>query len=91
MISIKFDDFSGNYDLFVKLCEMTSEPVKLVRDGSPDLVVMTADAFDRRKKVLDLKEKLLHINEDEPIDTKSISLDELSKFVDEIESGDDKK
>ena len=47
MISIKFDDFSGNYDLFVKLCEMTSEPVRLVRDGSPDLVVMTADAFDQ--------------------------------------------
>ncbi len=29
MMTIKFEDFCNNYDLFVKLCEMTSEPMKI--------------------------------------------------------------
>ena len=40
MISIKHEDFSSNYDLFVKLCDITSEPLRLTKEGSPDLVVM---------------------------------------------------
>lgn len=93
MISIKYDDFYKNYDLFVKLCEMTAEPVKLVKEGCSDLIVIDAEAFERRKKVLDLREKLLRYNEDEPIGTKGISLEELGRYIDELESdnGDIKK
>lgn len=86
MIAIKYDDFSTNYDLFVKLCEITSEPVRLVKDGCQDLIVMNAEAFERRKKVLDLKEKLIHASEKSPIELKNVSLDDLGKYINEIET-----
>ena len=47
---------------------------------------MNADAYERRKKMLDLREKLLRINEDEPLESKGISLEELGKYIDEVES-----
>ena len=50
MLSIKYEDFSNNYDLFVKLCEITSEPVKLVKEGRPDLIVMNAKRSDAGKR-----------------------------------------
>lgn len=86
MISIKSEDFNANYDLFVKLCEITSEPLKLTKEGKPDLIVMNAEAYARKKKVLDLREKLLKINEDDDFDVKGISLAELEKYVDEVEA-----
>ncbi len=85
MISIKYDDFGENYDLFVKLCEITSEPLRLVKEDSPDLIVMNADAFERRRKVLDLREKLLRMSEDVPLEAKGISLEELGKYIAEVE------
>ena len=85
MISIKHEDFSSNYDLFVKLCDITSEPLRLTKEGSPDLVVMNAEAFESRKKMLDLREKLLKINEDDSLSAKGISLDELGKYIEEVE------
>ena len=81
MISIKQEDFNDNYELFVKLCEITSEPLKLVKEGASDLIVMNAEAFDRRRKMLDLREKLLRYNDDEPLGTKGISLEELGKYI----------
>ncbi|MBQ1339433.1 MAG: prevent-host-death protein [Ruminococcus sp.] len=86
MISIKQEDFNDNYELFVKLCEITSEPLKLVKEGASDLIVMNAEAFDRRRKMLDLREKLLRYNDDEPLGTKGISLEELGKYINELES-----
>ena len=85
MISIKHDDFSENYDLFAKLCEITSEPLRLVKDGRSDLIIMNAGAYERRKKMLDLREKLLKINEDEFLGIKGISLEELEKYINELE------
>lgn len=85
MISIKHDDFSKNYDLFAKLCEITSEPLRLVKDNRSDLIIMNAEAYERRKKMLDLREKLLKINEDEFLGIKGISLEELEKYINELE------
>ena len=86
MISIKYDDFGTNYELFVKLCEITSEPVRLVKEGCQDLIVMDAGAFERRKKMLDLREKLIRASEESPIELKNISLDDLGKYINEIET-----
>jgi hypothetical protein len=47
---------------------------------------MNAEAFDRRRKMLDLREKLLRYNDDEPLGTKGISLEELGKYINELES-----
>ena len=66
MIAIKYEDFGANSELFAKLCEMTSEPLRLVREGLPDLIVMDAASFSRREKSLELREKLLR-NDGEPV------------------------
>ena len=49
MISIKSEDFSENYDLFVKLCEITAEPLRLTKDGEPDMIAQKENARPARK------------------------------------------
>lgn len=90
MITIKNDDFAKNYDLFARLCEITTEPLRITKEGMSDLIVMNADNYARRKKVLDLREKLLRVNEDVPFDEKGVTVEELEKYLDEIESEMDK-
>lgn len=90
MISIKYDDFSANYELFVKLCEITSEPVKLIKDGKSSLLIMNADAYERRKKMLDLRERILNAGEEGSNNSndkqiKAVTLKELEKYLSEIE------
>ncbi len=90
MITIKYEDFSANYDLFVKLCEITSEPVKLIKDGKSSLLIMNAEAYERRKKMLDLREKILNAGEEASVnnsskEVKAVTLKELEKYLSEIE------
>ncbi len=89
MISIKSEDFSENYDLFVKLCEITAEPLRLTKDGEPDMIVMNASAYERRKKMLDLREKLLRVNEEDSFASRGISLEELGQYLSEIDKEND--
>lgn len=89
MITIKYEDFSANYDLFVKLCEITSEPVKLIKDGKSSLLIMNAEAYERRKKMLDLREKILNAGEEASVnnsskEVKAVTLKELEKYLSEI-------
>jgi len=81
MISIKNEDFSNNYELFVKLCSITSEPLKLVNENCQDMIVMTADAFDRRKKMLDLREKLLGTDGEDMLNAKSEDFSRLGNIL----------
>lgn len=90
MINIKHDDFNRNYDLFARLCEITSEPLKITKDGMPDLIVINAETYMRRKKMLDLREKLLRINEDEPFEEKGVTFAELEQYLNEIEKSVEK-
>ncbi|WP_037271711.1 hypothetical protein [Ruminococcus flavefaciens] len=85
MISIKSDDFSDNYELFVKLCSITSEPMKLVNDNCQDMIVMTAEAFERRKKMLDLREKLLGIDTEQCLSSKNTDFQQLGQYINELE------
>lgn len=89
MISIKSEDFSENYDLFVKLCEITAEPLRLTKEGEPDMIVMNAAAYERRKKMLDLREKLLRVNEEDSFASRGISLEELGQYLSEIDKEND--
>lgn len=90
MINIKHEDFSKNYELFARLCEITAEPVRITGSGLPDLIVMNADTYMRRKKMLDLREKLLRVNEEELFQEKGVSFEELEKYLDEIEKNIEK-
>ena len=52
-----------NYTEIANLCKTTGEPVFLTRNGEGDLVVMDIVAYDQREKQLELREKLIEIEE----------------------------
>ena len=70
-----------------KLCKQTGEPVYLTRNGEGDLVVMDIEAFDRREKMLALREKLLQVEEARVAGNKGISVDELEERLGKIIEG----
>ena len=76
-----------NYNEISKLCKQTGEPVYLTRNGEGDLVVMDIEAFDRREKMLALREKLLQVEEARVAGNKGISVDELEERLGKIIEG----
>lgn len=52
-----------NYTEISNLCKETGEPVFLTKNGEGDLVVMDIAAYDQRIKQLELREKLVEIEE----------------------------
>lgn len=53
-----------NYNEIADLCRKTTEPVFLTKNGEGDLVVMDIDTYNRREKMLKLREELLTAQED---------------------------
>lgn len=53
-----------NYNEISELCKKSGEPVYLTKNGEGDLVVMDIAAFDRKEKMLKLREELLAVEED---------------------------
>lgn len=53
-----------NYNEIAELCKKSGEPVYLTKDGEGDLVVMDITAFERREKMLRLREELLLVEKD---------------------------
>ena len=75
-----------NYTEIANLCKETGEPVFLTKNGEGDLVVMDIAVYDQREKQLELREKLVEIEElrkagipDTPARTASASLRSLIK------------
>lgn len=52
-----------NYTEISNLCKTTGEPIFLTKNGEGDLVVMDIAAYDQREKQLELREKLIEIEE----------------------------
>jgi len=52
-----------NYSEISNLCKETGEPVFLTKNGEGDLVVMAIASYDQREKQLELREKLVEIEE----------------------------
>lgn len=52
-----------NDNEIAKLCKETQEPIFLTRNGEGDLVVMDIAVYDQREKQLELREKLLEVEE----------------------------
>ena len=48
-----------NYNEISELCKKSGEPVYLTKNGEGDLVVMDIASFERREKMLKLREELL--------------------------------
>jgi hypothetical protein len=49
------------------------------------MIVMTAEAFERRKKMLDLREKLLGIDTEKCLSSKNTDFQQLGQYINELE------
>ena len=70
-----------NYNEIADLCRKTAAPVYLTKNGEGDLVVMDIDAFHRREKMLELRERLLSVEEDRLAGRTGCTIDELDTLL----------
>lgn len=66
-----------NYNEIAELCRKSSEPVFLTKNGEGDLVVMDIETFNRREKMLKLREELLAVEEDRVHGVKGHSVNDV--------------
>ena len=76
-----------NYNEIAELCRKTAEPVFLTKNGEGDLVVMDIETYNRREKMLKLREELLAVEEDRLEGRAGCTLDELSDYLDDVIAG----
>ncbi len=70
-----------NYNEISEFCKKSGEPVYLTKNGEGDLVVMNIAAFNRREKMLKLREELLAVEEDRMRGDGGYSIDEVSNMM----------
>lgn len=73
-----------NYNEIAEMCRQTAEPVFLTKNGEGDLVVMDIETFNRREKMLRLREELLAVEEDRVRGVKGCTVDEVGAMLDAI-------
>ena len=73
-----------NYNDIAELCRKTAEPVFLTKNGEGDLVVMDIETFNRREKMLKLREELLAVEEDRIAGRCGCTLEELDDYLNEV-------
>lgn len=70
-----------NYNEIAELCRKTGEPVFLTKNGEGDLVVMDIESYNKREKMLKLREELLAVEEDRLHGRKGYSVDEVAAMM----------
>ena len=70
-----------NYNEIAELCRKTAEPVYLTKNGEGDLVVMDLETFNRREKMLKLREELLAVEEDRLHGNEGYSVEEVAAMM----------
>ena len=70
-----------NYNEIAELCRKTKEPVFLTKNGEGDLVVMDIETYDRREKMLKLREELLSVEADRARGNKGYTVDEVAAMM----------
>ena len=73
-----------NYNEIADLCRKTAEPIFLTKNGEGDLAVLDIETYNRREKMIQLREELLSIEEDRIAGRSGCSLDELDAYLDEV-------
>lgn len=73
-----------NYNEIAEMCRKTAEPVFLTKNGEGDLVVMDIETYNRREKMLKLREELLAVEEERAAGVKDCTVDELEAYLDKI-------
>ena len=67
-----------NYNEIADLCRKTSEPIFLTKNGE---VVMDIETYNRREKMLKLREELLAVEEDRLHGSEGYSIDEVTSMM----------
>lgn len=70
-----------NYNEIAEMCRKTAQPVFLTKNGEGDLVVMDMETYNRREKMLLLREELLHVEEDRLNGAAGYSADEVERLM----------
>ena len=70
-----------NYNEIAEQCRKTREPVLLTKNGEGDLVVMDIETYNRREKMLKLREELLAVEEDRMNGNKGYSVEEVAAMM----------
>ena len=73
-----------NYNEIADMCRKTAESVFLTKNGEGDLVVMDIETFNRREKMLKLREELLTVEEDRLAGRSGCTLDALDAYLDDV-------
>lgn len=70
-----------NYNEIADICRKTSEPVFLTKNGEGDLVVMDIETYNKKEKMLRLREELLAVEEDRIHGSAGYSVKEVSDMM----------
>lgn len=70
-----------NYNEIADLCRKTAEPIFLTKNGEGDLVVMDIETYNRREKMLKLREELLSVEEDRLHGSEGYSVGEVTSMM----------
>ena len=73
-----------NYNEIADMCRKTAVPIFLTKNGEGDLVVMDIDTYNRREKMLKLREELLAVEEDRIAGRNGCTLDDLDAYLDDV-------
>lgn len=76
----------NNYNEISEYCKKTGEPIFLTKNGEGDLVVLSIESYEKREKLLKIKEELLKSEEDR-INGKIYSIDEVDKILSDTIKG----
>lgn len=76
-----------DYNSISNEAKKTKEPIYLTKNGEGDLVVMDIETFNRREKMLKLREELLSLEEERLHGAKGLSMEEAFKGWDKLVEG----
>ncbi len=75
------------YNQIAALCKQTGAPVYLTKNGEGNLMIMDIESFERREKMLVLREELLCVEEDRVAGRTGCTLDELEVQLNAVIDG----
>ena len=70
-----------NYNEIAEECRKTAEPIFLTKNGEGDLVVMDIETYNRREKILKLREELIAVEEDRLHGSRGYSVNEVTVMM----------
>ena len=77
----------NDYGMISDLAHDEAEPIYITKNGEGDLVVMDIESFNRREKMLKLREELLAVEEDRLAGRTGCTADELDAYLDSVIAG----